>query len=121
MRFETKIAIALRADLLAWQKLNVTAFLASAIAGAPIGASSGNNGQTSSGRTGSGTNAGCAQGPGSARRTPSRASSAISGRLVPSPPWGSKTSNRAGPSSRSTRVRSARTCSAVSWPTTRTA
>lgn len=34
MRFETKIAIALRADLPAWQKLNVTAFLASSIAGA---------------------------------------------------------------------------------------
>jgi hypothetical protein len=34
MRFETKIAIAIRADLPAWQKLNVTAFLASAIAGA---------------------------------------------------------------------------------------
>jgi hypothetical protein len=34
MRFETKIAIVLRIDLPAWQKLNVTAFLASAIAGA---------------------------------------------------------------------------------------
>ncbi len=34
MRFETKIAIAIRADLPAWQKLNVTAFLASSIAGA---------------------------------------------------------------------------------------
>jgi hypothetical protein len=33
MRFDTKIAIALRADLAAWQKLNVTAFLASAVAG----------------------------------------------------------------------------------------
>lgn len=34
MRFETKIAIAIKADLPAWQKLNVTAFLASSIAGA---------------------------------------------------------------------------------------
>ena len=34
MRFETKIAIAIQTDLPAWQKLNVTAFLASAIAGA---------------------------------------------------------------------------------------
>ena len=34
MRFETKIAIAVRADLPIWQKLNVTAFLASSIAGA---------------------------------------------------------------------------------------
>lgn len=32
MRFDTKIAIALRADLPAWQRLNVTAFLASGIA-----------------------------------------------------------------------------------------
>jgi hypothetical protein len=32
MRFDTKIAIAVREDLLAWQKLNVTAFLASGIA-----------------------------------------------------------------------------------------
>jgi hypothetical protein len=32
MRFETKIAIAVRDDLPAWQKLNVTAFLASGIA-----------------------------------------------------------------------------------------
>jgi hypothetical protein len=32
MRFDTKIAIAVRADLEQWQKLNVTAFLASAIA-----------------------------------------------------------------------------------------
>jgi hypothetical protein len=31
--FDTKIAIALREDLAAWQKLNVTAFLASAVAG----------------------------------------------------------------------------------------
>jgi hypothetical protein len=31
-RFDTKIAIAVRADLQAWQKLNVTAFLASGIA-----------------------------------------------------------------------------------------
>jgi hypothetical protein len=36
MRFDTKIAIAVREDLAAWQKLNVTAFLASGIAaGAP--------------------------------------------------------------------------------------
>ena len=34
MRFDTKIAIALRSDLPVWQKLNVAAFLASAIAGA---------------------------------------------------------------------------------------
>jgi len=33
MRFETKVAIAVRADLPVWQKLNVTAFLASAVAG----------------------------------------------------------------------------------------
>jgi hypothetical protein len=33
MRFDTKIAIAVRADLAAWQRLNVTAFLASAVAG----------------------------------------------------------------------------------------
>jgi len=33
MQFDTKIAIVVRADLAAWQKLNVTAFLASAIAG----------------------------------------------------------------------------------------
>ena len=32
IRFDTKIAIAVRADLQAWQKLNVTAFLASGIA-----------------------------------------------------------------------------------------
>ena len=32
MRFDTKIAIAVRHDLAQWQKLNVTAFLASAIA-----------------------------------------------------------------------------------------
>ena len=32
MRFDTKIAIAVRDDLLLWQKLNVTAFLASGIA-----------------------------------------------------------------------------------------
>jgi len=32
MRFDTKIAIAVRADLATWQKLNVTAFLASAVA-----------------------------------------------------------------------------------------
>ena len=34
MRFETKIALALAEDLAEWQKLNVTAFLASGIAGA---------------------------------------------------------------------------------------
>jgi hypothetical protein len=33
MRFDTKIAIAVRADLAGWQQLNVTAFLASAVAG----------------------------------------------------------------------------------------
>jgi hypothetical protein len=33
MRFDTKIAIAVRHDLEAWQKLNVVAFLASGIAG----------------------------------------------------------------------------------------
>jgi hypothetical protein len=33
MRFDTKIAIAVQEDLAAWQKLNVTAFLASAVAG----------------------------------------------------------------------------------------
>jgi len=33
MRFDTKIAMAVREDLAAWQKLNVTAFLASAVAG----------------------------------------------------------------------------------------
>jgi Protein of unknown function (DUF2000) len=33
MRFDTKIAIAVREDLAAWQTLNVTAFLASAVAG----------------------------------------------------------------------------------------
>ncbi|HUY44920.1 MAG TPA: DUF2000 domain-containing protein [Streptosporangiaceae bacterium] len=32
MHFDTKIAIAVRMDLAAWQKLNVTAFLASAVA-----------------------------------------------------------------------------------------
>jgi hypothetical protein len=32
VRFDTKIAIAVRDDLLLWQKLNVTAFLASGIA-----------------------------------------------------------------------------------------
>jgi hypothetical protein len=36
MRFDTKIAIVVREDLLDWQKLNVTAFLASGLAaGAP--------------------------------------------------------------------------------------
>jgi hypothetical protein len=33
MRFDTKIAVAVREDLAAWQRLNVTAFLASAVAG----------------------------------------------------------------------------------------
>ncbi|MFG1704509.1 DUF2000 family protein [Nonomuraea sp. M3C6] len=33
MRFDTKIGIVVRADLAAWQQLNVTAFLASAVAG----------------------------------------------------------------------------------------
>jgi hypothetical protein len=33
MRFDTKVAIVVRADLAVWQKLNVTAFLASAVAG----------------------------------------------------------------------------------------
>ncbi|MEV1167814.1 DUF2000 domain-containing protein [Nonomuraea sp. NPDC049784] len=33
MRFDTKIGIVVRADLAAWQKLNVTAFLSSAVAG----------------------------------------------------------------------------------------
>ncbi|MEV4804154.1 DUF2000 domain-containing protein [Nonomuraea sp. NPDC049421] len=33
MRFDTKIGIVVRSDLAAWQRLNVTAFLASAIAG----------------------------------------------------------------------------------------
>lgn len=32
MRFDTKIAVVVRADLAAWQKLNVTAFLSSGIA-----------------------------------------------------------------------------------------
>jgi hypothetical protein len=44
MRFDTKIAIAVRADLEQWQKLNVTAFLASGIAagaGSGAGANSG--------------------------------------------------------------------------------
>ena len=34
IRFDTKIAIAVRADLEPWRKLNVTAFLASGIAAA---------------------------------------------------------------------------------------
>lgn len=34
MRFDTKIGIAVRGDLLDWQKLNVTAFLAGSVAGA---------------------------------------------------------------------------------------
>ncbi|HLZ67944.1 MAG TPA: DUF2000 domain-containing protein [Aliidongia sp.] len=33
MRFDTKIAVALRADLPVWQKLNITAFTVSGIAG----------------------------------------------------------------------------------------
>jgi hypothetical protein len=33
MRFDTKIAIVVREDLAVWQKLNVTAFLAGAVAG----------------------------------------------------------------------------------------
>ncbi len=33
MRFDTKIAIVVRGDLAGWQQLNVTAFLASAVAG----------------------------------------------------------------------------------------
>ncbi|NUR87104.1 MAG: DUF2000 domain-containing protein [Nonomuraea sp.] len=33
MRFDTKIGIVVRADLAAWQGLNVTAFLAAAVAG----------------------------------------------------------------------------------------
>ncbi|WP_188191503.1 DUF2000 domain-containing protein [Nonomuraea sp. SYSU D8015] len=33
MRFDTKIGIVVRADLAAWQRLNVTAFLAGAVAG----------------------------------------------------------------------------------------
>jgi hypothetical protein len=33
VKFDTKIAIAVQADLAAWQQLNVTAFLASAVAG----------------------------------------------------------------------------------------
>lgn len=33
MRFDTKIGIVVRQDLAVWQKLNVTAFLASAVAG----------------------------------------------------------------------------------------
>lgn len=37
MRFDTKIAIVVREDLAVWQKLNVTAFLASAVAGAHPG------------------------------------------------------------------------------------
>jgi hypothetical protein len=37
MRFDTKIAIAVRADLEQWQQLNVTAFLASGIAAAAPG------------------------------------------------------------------------------------
>ena len=33
MRFDTKIAIAVRDDLAMWQRLNITAFLASSVAG----------------------------------------------------------------------------------------
>jgi hypothetical protein len=33
VRFETKIAVVIREDLVAWQKMNVTAFLVSGIAG----------------------------------------------------------------------------------------
>ena len=33
MRYDTKLGIVVREDLAAWQKLNVTAFLASAVAG----------------------------------------------------------------------------------------
>ena len=49
MKFDTKIAIAVQENLAAWQKLNVTAFLASAVAGGapetigePYGDGSGN-------------------------------------------------------------------------------
>lgn len=49
MRFDTKIAIVVRSDLAGWQRLNVTAFLASGIAhasegimGLPYGDGSGN-------------------------------------------------------------------------------
>ena len=35
MQFDTKIAVALRADLPTWQKLNMTAFLVSGIAATP--------------------------------------------------------------------------------------
>ncbi len=38
MRFPTKIAIAVRDDLKTWQRLNVVAFLSSAVAGASPGA-----------------------------------------------------------------------------------
>jgi hypothetical protein len=34
IRFDTKIAVLLRDDLASWQRLNVTAFLVSGIAGA---------------------------------------------------------------------------------------
>ena len=37
MRFDTKIAVALRADLPTWQKLNATAFMVSGIAGTVAG------------------------------------------------------------------------------------
>lgn len=39
MRLDTKIAIVVRADLAVWQKLNVTAFLASAVAAGGAGTS----------------------------------------------------------------------------------
>ena len=37
MRFDTKIAVAVRSDLETWQKLNVTAFLASGVAAGVTG------------------------------------------------------------------------------------
>ncbi|WP_116248372.1 DUF2000 domain-containing protein [Nocardiopsis sp. FIRDI 009] len=37
MRFDTKIAVAVREDLAVWQKLNVTAFLSSGVAGGQPG------------------------------------------------------------------------------------
>ena len=37
MRFDTKIAVAVRSDLETWQKLNVTAFLASGVAAGVAG------------------------------------------------------------------------------------
>ena len=38
VRFDTKIAVVLRADLATWQKLNVTAFLASGVAATALDA-----------------------------------------------------------------------------------